>query len=175
MSTKASPSEISPARDVESQQQKVVEAGAKANVPRDDNAGKGLGIAMFVLLIIAFIFMFLFPIVSFVCIIATIVISSVATCGCCCASNYNLKPNVHNFALATLTSLCLMLVVQLILIIVVSATIANDSNPYESLSSTEYSYTSLVVAWVVSLVLNIAAIVFSALFTWGRGVCAPKS
>jgi hypothetical protein len=41
--------------------------------------------------------------------IAAIVIASVLTCGCCCASKYKLKFNVKKWSTATLVMLCLVI------------------------------------------------------------------
>jgi hypothetical protein len=56
----------------------------------DPEAGKTIGVAMFLLLLVGFVFNFVFPFVSFLCTIAAIVLSSILSCGCCCASDFNL-------------------------------------------------------------------------------------
>ena len=108
--------------DIESQQkQQQQPPGAVVRNPStyagNPDEGKGLGITMFVLLIVAFITTFFIPIIAFICLIVTIIIASVLTCGCCCASDYSLQPNVKKFALGTLVSLVLMFVVQIIWLI----------------------------------------------------------
>ena len=70
------------APDIESQQNQSAAANPYIYANRDDDAGKGMGIAMVVLLRIGFISIFIFSIVSFICIIATIIIGSILTCGC---------------------------------------------------------------------------------------------
>ena len=109
--------------DVESEKQKQQEKQEQQQpVPENANneAGKGFGIATFLLLVITLFFVWL-PIIPFICIIISLILASVVTCSCCCASNYNLKPNVKRFAIATLVSLSLMLIVQIIFSIVAAA------------------------------------------------------
>lgn len=149
--------------DIESQQQKPVDA----------DVGKGMGIAMVVLLVVGFIFNFVFPVISFICIIATIVIASILSCGCCCASDYDLQPDRKRFATATLVSLCLMFVVQIVGFVAIAASAINEASETGtfSQSSFEDATTGVIIIGVVGLVLNVMAVVFSALFTWGRGCC----
>jgi hypothetical protein len=59
-----------------------------------DDAGKELGIALFCTILVGAITSFFFPTLSLVCQIIAIVLASILTCSCCCASNYNLKPHV---------------------------------------------------------------------------------
>eukprot|EP01083_Nonionella_stella_P005253 15210_1 len=73
--------------DIESQQGKQQQQSAAAAAANsvDLETGKGLGMAMFILLIVALICTFFQGIIAFICLIATIIISSAITCGCCCA------------------------------------------------------------------------------------------
>ena len=80
------------APDVESQEPKEVMEENTTMIDDDDNAGKGMGIAMFVLIIVGLN-------------IAALVLASVLTCGCCCVKQYNLKPHVKKMATATLITL----------------------------------------------------------------------
>jgi len=158
------------APDIESQQQQKQQS-AVVNPPIyascDDDAGKAMGIAMVVLLLVALICTFFVPIVPFICLIEAIFIASSITCGCCDASNFNLKPNVKRFATATLVSLCLMFIAQILWLIAMGTDILNTGTVSQSI---------LVGAiGALSLVFNILAIVFSALFTWGRGYGASRS
>ena len=164
--------------DVESQQKSAAQpvVGSVAVDTTNDDAGKGMGIAMFVLLLVAFVFGFIpvlicetmipfftcmyeyllflahhfllvFAGISLICVIIAIVLASIITCSCCCASasvsfhkmhcilstlffdtaqlfssciqDYNLKPNVKKFATATLVSLCLSFIIQIIYFIAV--------------------------------------------------------
>ncbi|KAL7554916.1 hypothetical protein ACHAWF_018494 [Thalassiosira exigua] len=136
-----------------------------------DDAGKGLGIAMFVLLLVGFIFNFILPAVSFVCSVATIVIASILTCGCCCAGEYDLKPNVEKFARATLLSLCLMFLVQIVGVVGALVAMGTEASNNGTISkdTANGAGVGVLVALVLGAVLNIMAIVFSGLFTWGRG------
>mmetsp|Transcript_41797 Transcript_41797/g.75250 ORF Transcript_41797/g.75250 Transcript_41797/m.75250 type:complete len:182 (+) Transcript_41797:77-622(+) len=159
------------APDIESQQKQPTTANPSVYANRDDDAGKGMGIAMVVLLLIGFIFTFILPIVSFVCVIATIIIASILTCGCCCASDYNLKPNAKRFATATLVSLCLMFIVQIIWLIAAAAAMSTEASNTGTISQSTVDGASagLIAVGALSIVFNIMAIIFSALFTWGRG------
>jgi hypothetical protein len=156
---------------------------------------------MFSLLIV---FTFLVPIISFIALIATIVIASVITCHCCCAGDFNLPPQVKTYATATLVSLCLMFVMQVNWAVSVIAALTKDmessgtgsissstlnasmTSAGEYMSNTGFAYvllfryvadsfdhhcfifTIVVVVGSLSLVFNVAWIIFSAMFTWKR-------
>ena len=104
-------------------------------------AGKPLGIVMFSLLIIAFVFTFLVSIISFIALIATIVIASVIMCSCCCAGDFNLPPQVTEYATATLVGLCLIFVMQVIWVVSVIAALTTDmeSSGTGSISSSAFN------------------------------------
>ena len=103
--------------DVESQKRSAAQpvVGSVAVDTPNDDAGKGMGIAMFVLLLVAFVFGFIpvlicetmipfftcmyeyllflahhfllvFAGISLICVIIAIVLASIITCSCCCAS-----------------------------------------------------------------------------------------
>ena len=117
------------ATPVDAESQMDTKSSVTANAAYSDSdpkAGKPLGIAMFSLLIIAFVFTFLVPIISFIALIATIVIASVITCNCCCAGDFNLPTQVKKYATATLVSLCLMFVMQVIWAVSVIVALTND-------------------------------------------------
>ena len=97
----------------------------------DPEAGKTLGIAMFVLLLVALACTFFIPIVSFVALIATIVLASCITCNCCCASDLRLHPKRKKFATATLVSLCMMFIVQIIWVIAVATAVGTEEEYYD--------------------------------------------
>ena len=137
----------------------------------DPEAGKGIGVAMFILLLGAFVLNFVFPFGSFVCIIATIVLSSILSCGCCCASDYNLRANSKTFATSTLVSLCVMLLFQIIYTMSVVGNFSSEATDSGTINRTS----GVLGVWAISVVLNISAIIFSALFTWGRGCAASRS
>lgn len=167
------------APDVESQKQQQQTAASAAANSEDDNAGKGLGIAMFVLLIVALICTFI-PIlawVAFICVIIVIFMASAITCNCCCASDLNLKPHVKRFSTATLVCLCLLFIVQIIYVIGVVAAMGTEvaNTGTISQSTTDGATAGAVAMIALSIVFNILALIFSALFTWGRGCCAPSS
>lgn len=161
--------------DIESQQkqqqQQQQPPGAVVGNPPtyagNPDAGKGLGIVMFVLLIVSFITtLFLVPLITLICLVATIIIASILTCGCCCARDYSLQPKVKKFASATLVSVVLHVVMQIISIILGLALLTIDSQRSESSQSALETFFVVVVA--LNLALNVLAIIFSALFTWYR-------
>ena len=108
------------APDVESQ-----EPSSTTMVDDNDNAGKGMGIAIFVLLIVRTVSAFFLPYISSACYIAALVLASVLTCGCCCAKNYNLKPHVKKMATATLVTLILLFIVSTILSVILVISFMN--------------------------------------------------
>ena len=69
-------------------------ATAVAPGHEQDDAGKDLGIALFCTILVGVITSFFLPTLSLVCQIIAIVLTSILTCGCCCAADYNLKPHV---------------------------------------------------------------------------------
>ena len=161
------------ATDVELQQKQQQPATADHSVcaDRGDDAVKGMEIAICILLIVGFIFSFFFPIVSFICLMATIAIAFTITCGCCGASDYHLKPNVKRSATATLVSLCLMIIVQIIAVIAVLASLGTEFSNTGTISTSTGDKVSigLILLLAFSYLLYVMAIIFSALFTWGRG------
>ena len=126
----------------------------------DEDAGKGLGFAMFTLSTIAFVSKFLDPtrFLSFICVIAAIVLSSILSCGCCCAGAYMMRPNARRFATATLVSLVFALVMQFFSIVAANAYWAGE----------EKTTRGYIGFFVVTVVLHSMSIVYSALFVWGR-------
>ena len=154
--------------DIEAQKQQQVASTTTNSTP--GRAGKRLGIACFVLLLIAFVFNFIFPVVSFVCIIVVIVITSAITCGCCCGSDLNLQPHVKKWSTATLVSLCLMFVVQIIGLIGASAAIGTEVSNTGTLSqkTADGASVGIVIVWALSIVFNVFAMIFAAMFTWKR-------
>ena len=172
-----------PAHNVESQEQKHHPAPGIASVhssAEENNDGKGLGVAMSVLLIASFVFQFILPLVSSVCIFSVIVIASILTSGCCCAGEYVYpKPNVKRFATSTLVTLFLILIVQFIGIVaagvVMSADMSNTNRAPrdERTVNNPPGHLGLFFVWLSSLLMNIMAIIFASLFTWGRW-CGPS-
>ena len=134
-------------------------------------------IACFVLLLVGVIFNFIFPLVSFICIIIVIVITSTISCGCCCGSTMDLKPHVKRWSTATLASLCLMFILQIIAIIGIGIAGGRDVMNTGTVSqrTAEGSSVGLLVVWALTIILNFCALVFSAIFTWGRDCCVPRS
>jgi hypothetical protein len=113
--------------DVEAQKTAPVAAASSAPAASeyDDEAGKGIGIAMFICLVVGFVLgWILYPIgayISFICIIAAIVLASTVTCGCCCGSNLKLNPKVKRWSTATLLCLVIQWVLAITAIIIAYA------------------------------------------------------
>jgi len=165
-----------PVPDIESQkQQQQAAASAAADSSDDEKDGKRLGIAMFVLLLVAFIFNFILPQVSFLCIIIVVFIASTITGGCCCDGDYNLvlKPHVKRWSTATLLCVVLMLVVQIIGFEALAGGFQVSNTGNISQSTVDGASVGVVVLWALSIVLNFLAMIFSAIFTWGRVCGAP--
>ncbi|EJK62062.1 hypothetical protein THAOC_17343 [Thalassiosira oceanica] len=145
-------------------------AANETNQEWDVNEGKNLGIAMVVLLAVGFICGFFVPIVSLIATIATIVISSTITCGCCGGSGFNLPKNVKRWSNLTLLCLAGMLVLQILYVIGawigLSSEVANTGQ-ISTNSANNVTIGALIVG-VISWVLNILAFIFACLFTWKR-------
>jgi hypothetical protein len=103
--------------------------------------------------------------IYFVCVVATIVIASILTCGCCCARNYKLKPHVKKWATATLVTLCLNIVLGII----------GNVMSYGNNNDVQRLYDVSVAFFVIESVLLFLALVFSGFFTWGRSCGAPPA
>ena len=131
-----------------------------------EDDGKGIGISMFILLLVGLVFNVINPGVSFVCIIATIVLASILVGGCCCAQGYQLRPNVKRYAKYLLVTVCLAIPVGFaaIILLVVAAS-----------EGTEESTAGAISVMVLGIILNIIAIIFSALIVWGRGCGSQHS
>ncbi len=93
-------------------------------------------------------------VVSGVCVFATAVfVASFLTCGCCCLGKYKLKSNVNTWAIATLVTLCLVLVFEAI------GRLFCVKSP-----------TELHIYFTIESVLLILALVFARRLAWG-GCC----
>lgn len=155
--------------DVEAQ--KDAPAPAAEASKYDDEAGKGIGIALLACLVVGFCSGWIpgfSPYIRFVCVIASIFLSSIITCGCCCCGKglKNLNPKVKRWATATLLCLVLQLVPALIVIIVrVRITASATTTVYE------WQYLLLYASFIVSQILFILAALFAGIFTWGRKSC----
>lgn len=179
--------------DVEDQKDDTAAAASSF----DNEAGKGIGIAIFVLLAVAFIagllgftISELFAYVSLICLIAALIMASVITCGCCCASNYNLSPKVKRWSTAVMLCLVVQFVIIAIAIIIgfagvgavtttvisnipttsidgrstiIKSTVTTTTNPV--------SYAMLIIAQI----LYILPCVFAGIFTWGRNSCGNSN
>ena len=131
----------------------------------------GLGIALFVLILMGIVTFFL-PLLSVVCIVAAIVMASVLTCGCCCAGEYHLKPHVRKWAVATLVTLSLTFVVRVVGIGITFAVAGGKVSDADVITA---SYSGAAAVLAIVLLLEVLALVFSVLFTWGRNCGAPRS
>ncbi|KAL7538581.1 hypothetical protein ACHAWF_006152 [Thalassiosira exigua] len=167
----------------------IPEAEAKLLVPtgeaddHDDDDGKTLGVVMFSLLVVSLVCAWFLPWVSLICDIAAIIIASILTCGCCCASGYDHKPNVKRFLTATLVCMILQFIILIILVIwgvaagahTTTTTVHSmsdvptwEQNTEATIKSAATTNAGLVAVGVINLVLSIMAIIFAGLYTWGR-------
>jgi hypothetical protein len=198
------------APDVESHESTFPKAMEEntTRIEDDDNAGKGMGIAIFILIIIGTVSAFFTQrrvrYLSSPCYITALVLASVLTCGCCCAKNYNLKPHVKKMATATLVTLVLLFIVSTIVTVMAiqtanslmdgydetTGTFSDDTlnsliNGYDETTGTFSDITSvpnanmlfiLGILSIIVYVLNVLALIFSGIFTWGRKCCgAPRA
>ena len=127
----------------------------------DEDAGKGLGIASFVLLLVAFVLGWFLNIIlswiAFICVVVAIIITSTISCGCCCASNLKLNPKVKRWNDAVLVTICIQIVLAIIGAII----------GYSAGGAT----TGYVVIYWINRILNILSIVFAGIFAFGRKCC----
>ncbi len=138
-----------------------------------DDAGTKLGIALFCTILVGAITSFFLPTLSLVCQIIAIVLASILTCSCCCASNYNLKPHVKKWATATLVTMWLLIILQFI-----SAIITAEEMSSTGTISDEAIYAmakSLLPISIIAYILYTLALVFSCLFSFGRSCGAPPA
>ena len=164
--------------DVESQvmqvqEPKVPTAMTAADVgdsDDDDSAGKGLGIALFCHILVGFVASFFLPGITILCQITAILIASILQCGCSCAGNFNLKPHVKKRALITLVILCIMIYLQIALI---GAEITIEEGKLVPSYDPGKDEEIRLYASIVYYGLGVLALIFSSLFTWGRGYGAP--
>ena len=166
------------AQDVESQEPKEVmeEHTTTPMIEYDDNAGKGMGIAIFVLIIVGFVSAFFFPFLSSPCYIAALVLASILTCGCCCAKQYKLKPRAKKMATATLITLILLFVVSAIGTFMLVQSITDSYDPTTGTVSEDISFYAkmLLPVAIITYILIVLALIFSGIFTWGRKCGAPR-
>ena len=167
---------IVPPNDVESQTQEQFISEATHAVTDDSFVGKGMGIAIFVLIIVGFVSSFFLPFLSLPCMLTAIVLESVLTCGCCCAKDYNLAPHVKKWATGTLVTLCLMITIQIITAVLLLTALSEEfaSTGTVTESSIYSAAASLLPLSIAYYVLVALALVFSAMFTWGRRYGAPR-
>ena len=128
---------------------------------------------LFSLILAGIITAFLLPFLSIALMIAAIVIASILTCGCCCANDYNLKPHVKKWATATLVTLILAFVVQVIGVVIAAYVVGTTSETEEDMVNS--MTTSVIIVGSVVIILDVLALVFSGLFTWGRNRGVPSS
>ena len=149
---------------------------SNTNESRDaekDEDGKQLGIIIIILLIVSIPFYFILPLVSMIYTIIALIAASSITCQCCGVA-YSLEPIVKRFVTGTTVSLALIFVLQIIYVIGASLALANDA---EVSSSGNVSFeedtiegvtTGAMVLTGIIIALDIAAIIFTGLFVWGR-------
>jgi hypothetical protein len=161
--------------DVEAQKPAPAAASSEpaAASEYDDEAGKSIGIAMFVCIVVGFVLAWIpliGPYITFCCLIAAIVLASTITCGCCCGANLKLNPKVKRWSTATLLCLVIQWVLYVIALIVAYSGAAASAYTYDT-TTTEITSG---VAWtliIVAQIVYILAAVFAGIFTWGRKSC----
>ena len=158
----------------------------------DDRAGMGLGITLFILILVGFLaliigsiivlphtadvyyddiyynddylaavgYSWFLGILACVCFIVALVIASILTCGCCCAGKFKLKHHVKKWATATLVTMCLVLIFNTLFLVFM--TVSRSRSAFVAIFATES-------------VLLFMALIFSGLFTWGRGCGALQA
>ena len=164
--------------NVKSQMRGVPQQVTAAALVHDyDNAGKGLGIALFCNILVGVVTAFFLPFVSIVCQISAIVLASTLTCGCCCAANINLKPHVNRWAAATLATFCLLIVLQIIATIILYTAVDEEVSRTGTISDSTANaiVASLLPISIDAYVLYALALVFSCIFSFGRGCGAPRA
>ena len=141
---------------------------------KSGDAGKGLGIAMFVLLIIALIFCW-FPVIPLICLVAVIIIASSILCQICCAYDYNLEHKVKRWSNATLLTTVLMLVFWIIVIALATKAHVQAFKGAVTQNTLVGASTGIVVLAILMWLLNVLGIIFSGLFVWSRdGGCCGR-
>ena len=141
-----------------------VEAERTAPGTYNDEAGKSIGIAMFICIMVG-LFSGFFTYVninnSFIgyyvasaCSFVAILLASSITCNCCCGSNLNLNPKVKKWSTATL----ICLVIQWILSLACIYLFFDDA----------LHYGVDIFSGIIVQILYILAAVFAGMFTWGR-------
>ncbi len=130
----------------------------------NDEAGKSIGIAMFICIMVAFVSGFfvhihVFLYAAITCSFVAILLASSITCGCCCGSNLNIHPKVKRWSTATL----ICLVIQWIL------ALANIGLVY-IIADYDVLFVALA-SWIIAQILCVIAAIFAAMFTWGRKCC----
>ena len=168
------------APNVESQTRHVPQqATATALGHEHDDQGKRLGNALFCNILAGFITSFFLPYVSTVFQILAIVIASALTCGCCCcrAANYNLEPRIKKLAAATLVTLCLLIIFQIIAFVIVYTAIDEEASITGTVSDSTVNdiVASLLPISIAAYVIYALALVFSGLLSFGRDCGAPHA
>ena len=94
-----------------------------------------------------------------------------------CIQDYNLKPNVKKFAIATLVSLSLSFIIQIIYFIAVLMVAGAEASSTGTVSqeTAEGAWAGAVAVYVLNAIFIVMAIIFSGIFTWGRGCCASAT
>jgi hypothetical protein len=142
-----------------------------------DDAGKELGIALFCTILVGAITSFFLPTLSLVCQIIAIMLASILTCSCCCAAKYNFKPHVKKWATATLVTMCLLIILQIIAATIIFTSAGEEMSSTGTISD-EAIYAmveSLLPISIIAYILCTLALVFSCLFSFGRSCGAPPA
>ena len=95
-------------------------------------------------------------------------LTSVLTCGCCRAPEYDLKPHAKKCATATLVTVCLMLIHHIIATVILVAALAKATSSLETANLIHFTMPGTLPIIIIHTVLVALALVFIGLFTWGH-------
>ena len=143
----------------------AADSSAPSGYNDNDEAGKSIGIAMFICIMVG-LFSGFFTYVninnSFIgyyvasaCSFVAILLASSITCNCCCGSNLNLNPKVKRWSTATLICLVIQWILALVYVCLFFVHWFSDD---------ELNFFS----WIIVQILYVLAAVFAGIFTWGR-------
>lgn len=169
-------------KNVETAEPLLPLAGTPApDVGYDKNAGKELGYVLIAVALLAFI-----PYMGWIFSITTLVIASVLSCGCCCASNYNMAPRTRAYVKAVLAAWLMTVVFSLVYIAVLLvclfsaagdlSKLANSTDDEIKQSLEHWNFWETVgvlgvgplIVFILNIICSVLVVVFAFLFTFHR-------
>ena len=97
------------------------------------------------------------PYIAGACNILALILTSAINCKCCGTADYELKPNAQRFISAALLSLTIMFILNVI-------------GGYMLFLNNMEITSGVKTLGVISVVLNVAAVIFVGLFTWSNRI-----